>query len=442
MRRTNKAAALVGAVLIAAALSAPTAAHAVAGKPKAPLCQGHRATIVGTHRDDRLVGTRGPDVIVGLGGDDRIFAKGGGDWICGSAGYDRISPGGGDDHVEGGHGGDTVYYSAGDDVIDGGLSRVDAVNYNVAPSGAQVDVRKGVAVFSGGERDQIDGLEYYALTRHADLFDAGGDGAGVYADRGDDVLAGGPGSDYLDGGPGDDRVDGGLGSDNLKGGTGLDRLTDLRGRSYIWDGMPKRRDRGGVIRSGPLRDELFIYPGRHKIDTGAGDDMLTLRGGLAGSAVATGPGDDVALFRDPYRSGPMTLRMQDGDDTFACTGIACGGGSTVYGGPGANVVDLWEAIPAVTAVLGPVGSLVIHGDPDRAVSLFDFVDITTGDGADVITGTDGPNTIITRGGDDTTDALGGDDLVNAEGGTDAADGGDGDDQCYGVETPTNCETTG
>jgi serralysin len=409
---------------------------------KAPLCQGHRATIVGTHRDDRLVGTRGADVIVALGGDDRIVAKGGDDWICGTAGYDRISPGGGDDQVEGGHGGDTVSYSAGDDVIDGGLSPSDAVDYKSSPSGVQIDMRAGVAVFSGNECDRLDGLEYYELTSHADRFDAGGDGAGVYAYRGDDVLTGGPGNDYLDGGPGDDRVDGGRGADNLKGGVGVDRLTDLHGRSYIWDGVPKRRDRGGVIRSGPLADELFLYPGRRQVDTGAGDDKLTLRGGLAGSTVRTGAGDDAALFRDPYRSGPMTLRMQDGDDMFACTGIACGGGSQVYGGPGTNVVDLWEAIPSVTAVLGPLGSLVIHGDTDRAVSLFDFVDITTGGGSDVITGTDRANTIITQGGDDEIDALGGDDLVSAGDGNDTADGGQGDDQCYEVETPTSCETTG
>jgi len=409
---------------------------------KVQLCHGHRATIIGTRHDDRLVGTSGSDVIVGMEGDDRVVGKGGDDWICGRAGYDRLYPGRGSDHVEGGRGGDTIYHSAGDDEMSGGRGRTDVVDYGSARSRVQVDAGTGVAMVGGAEHDRLDGLEYYLLTPYADRFSAGAAGAGVYSGDGDDVIAGGPGNDFLDGGPGDDRVDGGRGSDNLKGDVGVDRLIDLHGRSYVWDGAPKRRDRGGIIRTGSRRDEYFVYPGRHQIDSGAGDDMLTIRGGQAGSVIATGDGDDVALSRDPYRSGPMTLRMQNGDDTFACTGVACGGDSKVYGGRGANVVDLWEAIPAVTAVLGPVGSLVIHGDTERALSLFAFVDITTGDGEDVITGTDDPNTISSRDGDDTINALGGDDLVNAEGGADTADGGEGDDQCFGVEKPTNCETVG
>ncbi|HSS67601.1 MAG TPA: hypothetical protein VLK34_03550, partial [Nocardioidaceae bacterium] len=188
---------------------------------------------------------------------------------------------------------------------------------------------------------------------------------------------------------------------------------------------------------------LFIYPGKRRIDTGDGDDELVLRGGLAGSLITTGAGNDMVLSRDPYRSGPMTLRLQDGDDTFGCTGVACGGASQIYGGPGTNKLDLWEAIPAVTAVLGPLGSLVIHGgDGDRSLAVFDFVDITTGDGDDDITGSDGDNEFLTRDGDDTINALGGDDVIAAEGGADSADGGIGDDQCYGVESPTNCETVG
>jgi Ca2+-binding RTX toxin-like protein len=431
---------VAGLLITALATAAP--GEASGGHAKAVLCHGKRATIVGTRHDDRLVGTSGRDVIVGLKGDDRIIGKGGADWICGKSGYDRLYPGDGSDHVGGGRGGDTIYHSAGDDEISGGRGRTDVVDYGNARSRVQVDAGKGVAMVGGTERDRFGGLDYYFLTPYADRFSAGATGAGVYSGDGDDVIAGGPGNDFLDGGPGDDRVDGGRGTDNLKGDVGADRLTDLHGRSYVWDGAPKRHDRGGVIRTGSRRDEFFIYPGRHQIDSGAGDDMLTIRGGQAGSVIATGDGDDVVLSRDPYRSGPMTLRMQNGDDTFACTGVACGGDSKVYGGPGANVVDLWQAIPAVTAVLGPVGSLVIHGDTERALSLFAFVDITTGDGEDVITGTDDANTIISRDGDDTIKALGGDDLVNAEGGADTADGGEGDDQCFGVETPTNCETVG
>jgi hypothetical protein len=68
-------------------------------------------TITGTAGNDRLVGTRGDDVICGLGGDDRIHGRGGDDAIFGDAGNDRI---------DGGAGKDTVYGDDGDDRIDGG----------------------------------------------------------------------------------------------------------------------------------------------------------------------------------------------------------------------------------------------------------------------------------------------------------------------------------
>jgi Ca2+-binding RTX toxin-like protein len=415
-----------------------------AGKstPKVQLCHGKRATIVGTRGDDVLVGTNGPDVIVGRAGEDRIIAKGGNDWICGKSGYDSLYPGGGADHVEGGQDGDRTHYSAGDDVIDGGLGWSDTLDYGSSPSHIHVDVGERVATVGAAEHDRFEGLEDFLLTRFADRFDAAGADASAYGQRGDDVLVGGPGNDYFDGGPGDDRIDGGRGFDNLKGGTGVDQLIDLHGSGFYVDGMPKHRDRGGLIRTGARTDEFIIYPGKRTIDTGDGDDSLTLRGGMAGSTILTGAGDDSVLFRAPYRSGPMTLRTQDGDDKVACTAIACGGGSDIHGGPGVNSIELWVLTPAVTAVLGPIGSLAIQSDTERTMSLFDFVNITTGDGADHITGSDAANTIVTQGGDDNISALAGDDLVAAGSEDDTADGGDGDDRCYEVESPTNCETTG
>jgi Ca2+-binding RTX toxin-like protein len=446
----SAAAVLVASAFPGSAAAADRGEHSATAVPavaksgyKLPqLCHGKRATIVGTRRDDVLVGTNGPDVIVGRGGKDRIMAKGGDDWICGKAGYDSIYPGGGADHVEGGQGGDQTHYSPGDDVIDGGLGWADSLDYAGAPSGMHVDIARGLVTLGSAEHDRFEGLEYFVLTRFADRFDAGTADADVYAAQGDDVMVGGPGNDYFDGGPGDDRIEGGRGFDNLKGGTGIDRLIDLHGSGFYVDGMPKQRDRGGVIRTGAGAGDFIVYPGKRTIDSGDGDDSLTLRGGMAGSTILTGAGDDTVLFRAPYRSGPMTLRLQDGDDSVACTAIACGGGSEIHGGPGANSIELWDLTPAVTAVLGAAGSLVIHGETERSMSLFDFVDITTGDGADDITGSDDSNTILTQDGDDTVEALGGDDLVGAGGGNDTADGGDGDDSCFEVESPANCETTG
>ncbi|MCW2949753.1 MAG: hypothetical protein JWN41_766 [Thermoleophilia bacterium] len=57
-------------------------------------CGGRTATIVGTERGERLVGSRGADVIVALGGNDRIIGRGGADVICAGAGNDAIATSG------------------------------------------------------------------------------------------------------------------------------------------------------------------------------------------------------------------------------------------------------------------------------------------------------------------------------------------------------------
>jgi len=106
-----------------------------------PSCQGLPATItgsgkgdriVGTHGDDVIVGTRGADRITGLGGDDVICAGGGKDVVHGGAGRDLILGGGGadelyggagDDRIVGGGGADRLYGESGGDVLDGGKGR-------------------------------------------------------------------------------------------------------------------------------------------------------------------------------------------------------------------------------------------------------------------------------------------------------------------------------
>ncbi len=110
-----------------------------------PLCQGRKATCVGTDGDDLIWGTEDDEVILGLGGDDVIHADDGDDIVCGGPGDDAVHAARGDDSMYGDEGDDWLFGSRGKDSIYGGL----------------------------GNRD---------------------------------VLLGGPGLDYLDGGPGDRDV--------------------------------------------------------------------------------------------------------------------------------------------------------------------------------------------------------------------------------------------
>jgi len=127
-----------------------------------PRCDGHKATIVGTNRSDKLKGTKKADVIVGLGGNDRIDGGGGNDIICAGDGNDVVTGGAGNDRIEGGNGNDTLSGGAGNDVLDG--------------------------------------------------------------QAGNDKLSGGAGKDTLSGGAGNDKLSGGSGSDLLLGGGGRNVL--------------------------------------------------------------------------------------------------------------------------------------------------------------------------------------------------------------------------
>lgn len=140
--------------------------------PPVPLCQGLKATIIGTDQRDILYGTNGRDVIYGGAGDDVIYGGAGNDVICGGAGDDVIMGGRGNDRLFGEYGNDVLLGQAGNDQLNGG---------------------KG--------NDSLDG------------------------GPGHDRLAGGSGKDILCGGGGDDLLDGGSGTDFCDGGSGTDNAT-------------------------------------------------------------------------------------------------------------------------------------------------------------------------------------------------------------------------
>lgn len=84
-------------------------------------CGGKVPTILGTHRDDVIAGTRKPDVIVTLGGDDVVRGGNGADLICSGAGDDTVYGGNGGDLLRGGSGDDRLFGENGRDRLVGGL---------------------------------------------------------------------------------------------------------------------------------------------------------------------------------------------------------------------------------------------------------------------------------------------------------------------------------
>jgi beta-glucanase (GH16 family) len=114
-----------------ATVAAITALHVfeTASATASPGCFGHRATIVGTNRGDRLVGTAGQDIIASQGGKDRVYGRGGNDLVCGGPGRDELFLGRGadkansgraNDHIEGDDGPDFLDGGEGADLLDGG----------------------------------------------------------------------------------------------------------------------------------------------------------------------------------------------------------------------------------------------------------------------------------------------------------------------------------
>ncbi|MCW5889933.1 MAG: hypothetical protein KIT14_05210 [bacterium] len=84
---------------------------------------------IGTPGNDRIVGTKGPDLLLGGGGNDRIFGRGGDDEIHGGPGNDVLVGGPGHDSLHGGAGDDVLLGGKGDDTLHGGSGTDRAVGH-------------------------------------------------------------------------------------------------------------------------------------------------------------------------------------------------------------------------------------------------------------------------------------------------------------------------
>lgn len=383
-----------------------------------PRCDGKKATIVGTPGADRLMGTRGADVIVSKGGIDRIDGRGGDDRICSGRGWDYVAGGTGDDRIFAGKGGDSITPGAGDDMIDGGDNApfgADDVRFVGAKGGVTASLLTDSATGEG--RDRFVRVEQLIGSAYDDV---------LTGDEGDNVLLGMSGNDQVRAGAGFDFVAGYAGDDLLDGGEGVEDVLD----AYY----------GGTDFELEVPDAAINVNLTTGTMTGQGNDTLS---GIEG---ATGtPGNDVAVGNDQPNFFVLFL---DGDDTVDGLGgddlIDGGDGNdTLDGGAGTDELGHLDHTVGVTVDL-QAGTSVGNGADD--IKNFEIVLGSVHN--DTIKGDAGDNGLAGAPGDDTLDGRAGDDMIFGDWassepaeqtfGEDSADGGAGTDGCA-AETEVNCE---
>jgi len=330
------------------------------------------------------------------GGDAGDVLRGGraADLLIGGNGDDAFAGSAANDVYDGGNGADLyrqegLAEDAGADVFNGGPG-VDTASYT------DFDDLEGGSSFQADEPVFLS-LDDVANDGEANEGDNLLDVEDAFGGTGDDILAGNPESNTLLGGDGRDRLDGGPGIDSLGGGGDND-----------------------AVLGGDGADDLLGGTGDDGVDGGAGDD--TLFGGADQDGLTGGLGDD----------------NLDGG----------AGADGLFGGEGVDTVDYAVRFgdeeelltgERVAVTLDGVADDGFAGENDNAGP--DVENVSTGSGADLVTGSAAVNGILTGAGNDIVDTRdrvadsvicgAGFDTVRADG-LDTVDV-EGEDRCERVE---------
>ena len=406
LRGHRQVAQLLGAALLAfAATSAPSPVEA--GVPK---CFSKRATIVGNAGPNRIVGTRGRDVITGGNRNDVIVGRGGNDLICGGSGRDQLFGEGGNDKLHGGPSDDFFGGASGNDLIVGDQGRRDFAQYLGGPKAVTVDLGRGRA--RGWGKDRLRGIEYVGGTKFKDRLTGNKGRNALFGQRSADRLAGGGGRDFLFGGPGRDRMAGGPGFDvvdyslsargvdvNLASDSGTGEGSDtLLGIEDAWGSA-----HADTLQGDSSSNQLYAWDGKDVVNGGSGDDLLVP--GTGNDELDGGSGGD---FVD-YFYGKLSRFV-------ANTGVS---------------VDLSR------------GRATGHGKH----TLIRIENISGTGVNDELTGNRGANGIFGLNGNDDLFGLARNDWLDGGAGNDSLVGGSGNDACTtGEQFPSNgspnaCEST-
>jgi Ca2+-binding RTX toxin-like protein len=209
--------------------------------------------------------------------------------LSGGAGDDTLDGGGGNDALDGGDGNDSLDGGVGDDVLTGGAG-------NDTLSGGAGDDQ----LFGGAGNDQLHG------GAGADLLDGGAGDDMLSGDAGPDTLVAGGGADQLYGGTGDDRLVVAFGTNWADGNAGNDTLVWDTSSATTGDNLTLADATLSATRSGVTQVTHYAGVEAREVLLGAGDDSLTLQGSFPGTTqVDTGAGNDTVTVRST--GGPTTI---------------------------------------------------------------------------------------------------------------------------------------
>lgn len=381
----------------------------------------------GDSSDEFIYGLAGDDVISGNEGDDTVSGGEGEDYIYGNAGDDILSGDADRDHIYGGTGNDTLHGNSGDDRLDGGYgsdvyhfedgwgddrianyansSQDDANKIDIIEFGTGILAENMVIKSIGGNHlslsplnsgDRVIVLQYYDGEDYEidQIVFADGtvwDTAAIQqrVNRGSDAndyLIGRSTDDTLEGFDGDDTMHGNDGNDTLLGGAGNDTMLGHYGNDTLYGGT-----------------------GSDTINGGHGNDTLV------------GNASPETLTADILNGG-------SGDDTFYAERS-----DTILGDTGHDVLYQVNDY-AWTIDLGATSIEYIrsgfNGDTIDAATQTSAVEVYSGGGNDVITGSDYDDFLFSGVGDDIVNAGAGNDVILGDAGADSLSGGIGNDSVY------------
>lgn len=222
---------------------------------------------------------------------------------------------------------------------------------------------------------------------------------------GNDILLGNAGNDTLQGGDGNDTLRGDAGNDLINGGAGVD--------TALFSGQNAVRVDLAVTTAQNTGLGIDQIAAVENVQSGNGADVL--RGNSVDNVLTSGNGND-DLFG---AGGNDTLNAGAGNDTLR--GDA--GNDALYGGADIDIL-VFTAATAVNVNLGLTRAQDTGYGLDMIVGI---ENITSGAGADRLTGNGTHNMLISNAGNDTlSGGAGGDTLIGGTGNDQLTGGADGD----------------